>query len=166
MVAKILRRLRTIPCVLHERLHFRIVVIGDKPIVESVESRAESLTLGQNRVPTQPGLETLQNKQLEQSPIVMDRPPPFLVVIGAIKGIPFAPTTSFRCHHLIASNCFVPVSSRLTETPHIIRLANGAAPLRGRAIIVALVSIKEVGRRTYTAHSGNLRDRQIGVPKQ
>ena len=85
MVAEIFRRLRTIPGIGEQRLHFFLRRTAP-PIsgIKIVEHFAIALALAKNRIPAQSGLRAFQNQKFEQHPVVVYRHTPFGVVIRNI----------------------------------------------------------------------------------
>src|SRR5215213_11137019 len=66
----------------HQTSAVAVRVPGDDGRIEPFERRAECLALAEDRRPRQAGLEGLERESLEQLRIVVDGPPPFLVVVG------------------------------------------------------------------------------------
>ena len=67
-------------------LHVAVVESRHLCDIELGERSPKVLALAQDRQPRQPRLEPLQAQLLEQPPIVVDRPPPLVIVIGDVIG--------------------------------------------------------------------------------
>jgi len=73
-----------------------LAVPGDTRDVEAVERRAVVLAFAQDRQPTQSGLCALEDQELEQPPVVMQRNAPLAVVVRLIQRVAAAPGAADR----------------------------------------------------------------------
>jgi len=103
--------------VFHERRDLPGIIKGDLAEIEIVESLSEILPLSQDRHPGQAGLESFQDEELEELPVVVEGSAPFEIVVPAGEGIFRAPAAAlgylFRAHGLIVS-LFLPCQGRKT----------------------------------------------------
>jgi hypothetical protein len=79
------------------------LAVGRHPVgLEPVERGPEARALAQDQRPRQPGLERLEAHQLEQPPLVPQRPAPLVVVVGDVARVaarPAAPGPAVFAHH-------------------------------------------------------------------
>ena len=66
----------------HQLRDFTPIVARDPAHVEAIERCAVILPLVENRLPTQPGLRSLQHEKLEELAVVVHRHAPFFIVIA------------------------------------------------------------------------------------
>ena len=71
----------------HEPFHIGLPVPADFFRVKAIKALSEMLPPIQDCLPGQSGLKGLQEQHFKKLPILMHRPPPFLVMIGHIQGI-------------------------------------------------------------------------------
>jgi hypothetical protein len=62
-----------------------LIIPGDLPGIKPVKDLPEVFPLPQDGPPAQPCLESLQDKKLEEEPVIVDGKSPFLVVVTAIE---------------------------------------------------------------------------------
>ena len=77
--------------VAQEPLDVGVTVSGHLLGVEAVEGPLERRSLAQDGDPRQAGLEPLEDEEPVELPLVVQRPPPLLVVVGDIGGVVAAP---------------------------------------------------------------------------
>ena len=73
----------------------RLVVARDDVGIELIEDLAVALALAQDRVPAQAGLRALQDEELEDGAVVVQRDAPLLVVV-AHGQLVARPPTAYR----------------------------------------------------------------------
>src|SRR3972149_3983728 len=136
--------------------YFHPIETGHRFGVEAGEGSAVGIPFLQDRDPGEPGLCALQYQELEQKPVVVDRHPPFPVVVGPIERFAADPTAAagvFGFHRIRTPpsvNCF-PGTSDFPGDPRIL-MAVGAPTYRARppGAMAALAVAKEgkYGRKT------------------
>ena len=77
--------------VLEQPLYAPSIEPRDPVVVESGERLPEVLSLSQNGQPAQPRLKSFETDLLEEAPIVVDRPSPFVIVIRCVVRTAYAP---------------------------------------------------------------------------
>src|SRR3954471_12980025 len=82
-------------------------VTGDFPIVEAVEGLPVVLPLGEDGVPRESRLSALEEEEFEQLAVIVDRDPPFLVVIGDGKGVARPGAAAFKAGRALQTTAFV-----------------------------------------------------------
>lgn len=82
------------PRVEQEALHGSRRETRDRLDVEAFERAAEVLSLAEDRQPAEPRLKALEVEHLEESPVVVRRSPPLVVVVPAVQRILSAPPAS------------------------------------------------------------------------
>jgi hypothetical protein len=72
-------------CVLHKFFDFVIVILSYYYRIEVIKREAEVFTLGQDRIPGESGLKSLQYQKLKMLGIIVYRNSPLVVVIVYIE---------------------------------------------------------------------------------
>ena len=116
MAASIFMRLRTIPSSCISRAMSRSKPCDDRRL-EATE-RSEALAFHQDRAPREPRLKA-SSTSFEQSPVVRDRHPPFLVVVARVCDVANADprATHARICGLLASACVRAIRLELEPRP-------------------------------------------------
>lgn len=149
--------------VIHKLGDLLVVIAGDLLRVKAVERAAEVFTLFQYRYPRQPRLHTLEYKHLKEPSVVMERDPPFLIMIIDIdlfRARPWAATQFAHRDTLlirieISKTRFSPrLCATLTARP-----AHGAFGLRPKYAASRVLKFHRspIGRLIITVYSEKIR---------
>src|SRR5207249_1968464 len=79
--------------------HLSRVVARDLPRIEPVEGLAVVVALFEDRQPREAGLRSLENEELEEPAIFVERRPPFAIVVGDVERMRFAPRAAATIGH-------------------------------------------------------------------
>jgi hypothetical protein len=121
--------------------------------IEARQRFAVGLPLAQDRDPAEAGLRALENQELEEGPVVVDRHAPLVVVVADVEGIASTPATaSHGARHggtieSIASRCHTGPPARIYD-----RMVMRAA--RTMCFVVVLASCVSLQAASDSRSSG------------